>query len=77
VPTIGLFGEDWGAIVRGLFGPVGSLTEEEVAQVLVAATAAPSLHNSQPWRFRCIDSTIELRADLGRELPATDPDHRR
>ena len=62
--------------MRDLFGPAGSLTEEEVAQVLVAATAAPSLHNSQPWRFRCIDSTIELRADLGRELPATDPDHR-
>ena len=56
--------------------PVGSLTEEEVVAVLIAATAAPSLHNSQPWRFRCTDSTIELHADLTRELPATDPDHR-
>ncbi len=58
------------------YAPVGSLTEEEVGDVLLAATAAPSLHNSQPWRFRCTDSTIELFADLRRELPAADPDHR-
>ncbi len=56
--------------------PVGSLTEDEVQGALVAAIAAPSLHNSQPWRFRCTPSAIELHADLSRELPATDPEHR-
>src|ERR1700712_4028560 len=65
-----------GADVTGPCTPVGSLTEEEVQGVLVAATAAPSLHNSQPWRFRCTDATIEVHADLTRELPATDPEHR-
>ena len=58
------------------FAPVGSLSEDEVRSVLIAATAAPSLHNSQPWLFRCTANDIELRADFGRELPATDPDHR-
>ncbi|WP_425443808.1 Acg family FMN-binding oxidoreductase [Streptomyces aidingensis] len=49
---------------------------EETARSLVrAATAAPSMHNAQPWRFRLLraSGTIELRADLGRVLPHTDP----
>jgi len=56
--------------------PVGALTEEELRVVILAAMAAPSLHNSQPWHFRCAASTIELWADMVRELPASDPDHR-
>lgn len=56
--------------------PVGSLTGEQVRTVLTAATLAPSLHNSQPWRFLCTPQNIELHADLERALPATDPDHR-
>lgn len=56
--------------------PVGGLTAEQVRSVLVAATAAPSLHNSQPWRFHCTPTTIELYADTTRALPAADPDHR-
>lgn len=55
---------------------LGSLTGDQARSVLLAAVAAPSLHNSQPWRFRCTPATIELRADFARELPATDPDHR-
>jgi nitroreductase len=56
--------------------PVGGLTVEQVRMVLTAATMAPSLHNSQPWRFLCTPQTIELHADLDRTLPATDSDHR-
>jgi hypothetical protein len=56
--------------------PVGNLTEDEVRAVLTAATAAPSLHNSQPWRLRRTPSAIELYADPTRNLPAADPDHR-
>ena len=38
--------------------------------------AAPSLHNSQPWRLECNANSCELHADHARELPAADPDHR-
>jgi nitroreductase len=55
---------------------VGSLSADQVRSVLVAATAAPSLHNSQPWRFRCTPTAIELYADTGRAVPVADPDHR-
>ncbi|MFE1285785.1 Acg family FMN-binding oxidoreductase [Streptomyces sp. NPDC058751] len=48
-------------------------------KALVAdATAAPSLHNAQPWAFRCLRDTgvVRLYADLERALPHTDPDNR-
>ncbi|HTI25663.1 MAG TPA: nitroreductase family protein [Kutzneria sp.] len=50
------------------------LSPVEVAVVLEAAAMAPSVHNSQPWRFRVLPDRIELHADLSRRLPATDPD---
>jgi nitroreductase len=55
---------------------VGGLTDEQVHSVLAAATAAPSLHNSRPWRFRCTPGAIELYADTTRTMPDADPDHR-
>lgn len=55
---------------------VGTLTSEQVQAVLTAAITAPSLHNSQPWRFRCTPSAIELYADEGQALPVADPDSR-
>jgi nitroreductase len=44
-------------------------------ELLVAATAAPSMHNTQPWRFRLreAEDTIELHADPDRLLPIGDP----
>ncbi|MFI2435896.1 Acg family FMN-binding oxidoreductase [Streptomyces sp. NPDC018693] len=46
--------------------------------LVAAATAAPSLHNAQPWRFRYRtgDRVLELYADFSRGMPRTDPDHR-
>ena len=43
--------------------------------MLHAATLAPSMHNTQPWRFRVLwdIETIELYADPGRMLPHSDP----
>lgn len=40
------------------------------------ALQAPSVHNTQPWRFRLGTGEVELYADLARHLPGTDPDHR-
>jgi hypothetical protein len=54
--------------------PAGlGLSSTEVAAVLEAAAMAPSVHNSQPWRFRVLPDRIELHADPARRLPATDP----
>ncbi len=55
---------------------VGSLTGEQVGAVLLAATSAPSLYNSQPWRFRATTTAIELWADTTRAAPVCDPDRR-
>jgi nitroreductase len=43
---------------------------------LEAAAAAPSLHNSQPWRFRISPGVIDVLVDKERLLHAIDPDGR-
>jgi nitroreductase len=40
---------------------------------LSAATAAPSVHNSQPWRFRVTPAGVEVFADRTRILGVIDP----
>jgi hypothetical protein len=51
----------------------GVLIDEPVWRTLVeAATAAPSIHNSQPWRFLVGPRRIELYADPRRQLPIAD-----
>ncbi|GAA0808231.1 Acg family FMN-binding oxidoreductase [Spirilliplanes yamanashiensis] len=40
------------------------------------AVRAPSVLNTQPWRWRVTAGHLELRADPGRSLTATDPEHR-
>ncbi|MEV0456714.1 Acg family FMN-binding oxidoreductase [Catellatospora methionotrophica] len=41
-----------------------------------AAVRAPSVHNTQPWRFGLGTDTIEVYADPARLLPIADPDGR-
>jgi hypothetical protein len=51
---------------------------QQLAEAIEHATRAPSVHNTQPWRWR-IDSAgcaVELFADLNRHLSATDPERR-
>jgi hypothetical protein len=52
------------------------LSRPDTRQVLLAAGLAPSLLNTQPWRFRLADDRIEIHADPGRRLIATDPEDR-
>lgn len=52
------------------------LAVDEVTDVLTAAALAPSVHNTQPWRFRLAPDRIELHPDPTRRLPATDPEDR-
>ena len=52
------------------------LDPDQIDALLAAAGRAPSLHNSQPWRFRLRPRAIELHADLDRQLPVADPDGR-
>ncbi|KUL23572.1 Acg family FMN-binding oxidoreductase [Actinoplanes awajinensis] len=40
------------------------------------ACQAPSLHNSQPWRWRVDSDNLDLRLETGRVLGTTDPDAR-
>ena len=54
----------------------GVLTSDQLAFVLATAGRAPSLHNTQPWRFRVRENGLDLYADPGRRLRAIDPDGR-
>ncbi len=52
------------------------LDGDQVTGILEMAALAPSVHNTQPWRFRLAHDRIELHADPTRRLPATDPEDR-
>src|SRR5689334_15718765 len=52
---------------------------DRTAELIIAverALRAPSVHNTQPWRWRITDDAVELHADWNRHLVATDPDRR-
>lgn len=50
-----------------------TLTRDQVAFVVTAACAAPSIHNSQPWQFCVASDRLVLLADPDRALWVTDP----
>jgi len=53
------------------------MTTRSLEAAARAALHAPSVFNTQPWRWRVVgDSTLELFADRSRALRATDPDGR-
>lgn len=53
--------------------PLDGTPAEQVRALVRYAIRAPSSHNSQPWRFRLLDETLELRIDPTRRLPVVDP----
>jgi hypothetical protein len=52
------------------------LNTAEVRAAVAAASRAPSVHNTQPWRFSWDGQAFELSADTSRGLTAVDPDGR-
>lgn len=47
-----------------------------IRTALALASRAPSVHNTQPWRWLVGDESLHLYADPSRQLPNTDPDGR-
>ncbi|MFI6151314.1 Acg family FMN-binding oxidoreductase [Kitasatospora sp. NPDC051170] len=58
--------------------PTLALDAAALEKLVSAAVAAPSIHNSQPWRFHLQPATsiLEVRADRTRAVPAADPQGR-
>jgi nitroreductase len=50
--------------------------EDGLIACIRAGIAAPSIHNSQPWRFRIVDGGIDVFADWSRRLAVIDPSGR-
>ena len=49
-------------------------TKAGIFRLIRAAQAAPSIHNTQPWKFEIrADDRIDLRANRERSLDRTDP----
>src|SRR5690349_25066049 len=51
-------------------------TRPEVERAVSFGVRAPSIHNTQPWRWVYRSGVLELYADRSRQLPALDPDGR-
>ncbi len=54
----------------------GQTSSTVLAEAASAAGAAPSIHNTQPWRWQVHPDRLELYAERDRQLTATDPDGR-
>ncbi|QSB16888.1 nitroreductase [Natronosporangium hydrolyticum] len=51
-------------------------TAPQLAEAARAAGLAPSVHNTQPWRWLVHPDHLELYADRSRQLPVADPEGR-
>jgi nitroreductase len=54
----------------------GSASTRSLARAAAVAAQAPSIHNTQPWRWRIHDAVADLYADTSRLLRIADPDRR-
>jgi nitroreductase len=53
--------------------PYFASPRDQLLFCLQYAVLAPSIHNTQPWRFRVGDEEVELWVDAERALPVVDP----
>jgi len=49
------------------------MDQQQWTAVVAAATRAPSVHNTQPWRFTAAGDRLDLHRDRERALPVLDP----
>ncbi|MEU8006039.1 nitroreductase [Catellatospora sp. NPDC049111] len=49
---------------------------DQLAAAATVAAQAPSIHNTQPWRWHIRTRSADLYLDASRQLRATDPDRR-
>ena len=56
-----------------LLGPTGIL-RTDIESIVAAASRAPSIHNTQPWRWTFDGLVLDLRADRSRQLHVADRD---
>jgi hypothetical protein len=59
-------------IVAGTVAEKAHVLAEHAQYLIATAARAPSVHNTQPWRFRVDQRAVELWCDPGRKLH-TDP----
>jgi nitroreductase len=53
---------------------VATAARDDIAAVIASASRAPSVHNTQPWRWRLDGTVLDLLADRTRQLQVADPD---
>src|SRR3954452_13430640 len=52
------------------------IPDRVLRRIVELAQRAPSVHNTQPWRWQRTNGALELFADRSRQLAAGDPDGR-
>jgi len=57
-------------------GTVAAARTQALKDAVATAGLAPSIHNTQPWRWRLHSDTLDLGVDPARLLDVTDSDHR-
>ncbi len=62
-----------GPAARPLPRSVSLLAPADIAYLVTTAARAPSVHNTQPWKFRVCGRSLELHADPARMLRHEDP----
>jgi hypothetical protein len=53
-----------------------AVAPEQVEHLVMMATRAPSVHNTQPWRLTRTSEGLQLSRDRGRQLSVIDPEGR-
>lgn len=64
---------DFDAYTGGLRAPMPA--DPDMADIIRYATLAANGHNTQPWRFRVGENTIDILPDISRATPVVDPDN--